>query len=66
MTPKEKAAELLEKMKFNCKECDFEFNAKQCALITVDEIIEIAIELNVVTNIFSKKWIEVKKEIEAL
>jgi hypothetical protein len=34
---KEKAKELVEKFTFNCRECD---NAKQCALIAVNQIIE--------------------------
>jgi hypothetical protein len=60
MIPKEKAKELVESFTFNCRECD---NAKQCALICVDEI------LNAVTTIADKKyeyWQEVKKEIELL
>ena len=39
-TQKEKAKELVERFTFFCRECDFEDNAKQCALISVDEIIE--------------------------
>ena len=39
MIPKEKAEKLIEKFTFICKECDYEWNAKQCALIAVDEII---------------------------
>lgn len=39
MTPKEKAIELVESMAFNCRECDYEFKAKQCALIAVEEIL---------------------------
>jgi hypothetical protein len=71
MTPKEKAVELVEKMwvyalpneNGTCQK-----NAKQCALIAVDEIIEMYNELNV--NGFLKPnsigFIidEVKKEIE--
>jgi hypothetical protein len=37
MTPKEKAKELVDRFAFNCRECD---NARQCALIAVDEILE--------------------------
>jgi hypothetical protein len=40
MTPKEKARELVEAMAFSCRECDYESKAKQCALITVDEILK--------------------------
>jgi hypothetical protein len=36
-TAKEKAKELVENFTFNCRECD---NAKQCALIAVNQIIE--------------------------
>ena len=36
MTPaKEKAKELFDKFTFNCRECDYEDNAKQCAIIAV-------------------------------
>jgi len=40
MTAKEKAERLLDRMKFNCRECDNDFKAKQCALIAVEEIIK--------------------------
>jgi hypothetical protein len=36
-------------------------DAKVCALITVDEVLE-----NSHTNVFTKYWEEVKKEIELL
>lgn len=39
MTPKEKALELIDKFTFRCEECNYDWNAKQCALIAVDEII---------------------------
>jgi len=58
MEPKEKAQELIESMAFSCRECDYEAKAKECALIAVDEI------LNLRSNI--AYWQEVKKEIEAL
>jgi hypothetical protein len=38
MTAEEKAKELVDKFTFNCRECD---NAKQYALIAVDEILDI-------------------------
>jgi hypothetical protein len=72
MTPKDKAIQLVEDFTFNCKECDYEAKAKQCALIAVDEILKgivpkydderYAFELG--GNQFY--WADVKKEIEAL
>jgi len=60
MTPKEKAKELVEAMAFSCRECDYEAKAKQCALIAVNEILEI--------NPYKARnyWQEVKQEIEKL
>jgi hypothetical protein len=67
MTPKEKAEELLDKMKFNCRECDNDFKAKQCALIAVDEILfALKYDMNEPTNGSIKYWQEVKQEIEKL
>jgi hypothetical protein len=65
MTPKQKAQELIESMAFSCRECDYEAKAKQCALIAVDEI------LNVIIGSYDYElekiyWQDVKKEIEAL
>jgi len=58
MTAKEKAMEIA--MKFDKKgETD---NAKQCALICVDEILETYIDLDPKLNY----WQEVKKEISRL
>lgn len=37
MTPKGKAKQLVEKYTFSCRECD---NAKQCAQMEVDALIE--------------------------
>jgi hypothetical protein len=78
MTPaKEKAKELVDKFKYNTRAWnetngwqDCSYNAKQCALIAVDEIIT-AIE-NVFTKSVSKLnstyryYQEVKTEIEKL
>jgi hypothetical protein len=78
MTPaKEKAKELVDKFKYNTRAWnetngwqDCSYNAKQCALIAVDEIIT-AIE-NVFTKSVAKLnstyryWQEVKTEIEKL
>ena len=66
MTPKEKAKDLLNKYYsdkcFNGNYAE-DYNAKQCALIAVDEI------LKAVTTIADKKYdyfIKVKQEIEKL
>ena len=39
MTPQEKAKELINKFTFQCKECDYNWNAKQCALICCNEVL---------------------------
>jgi hypothetical protein len=65
MTPKEKAQELVESMAFSCRECDYEAKAKQCALITLDEIIE-ALKNNATNSASWKYFEEVKQEIEKL
>jgi hypothetical protein len=60
MTPKEKAEELLDKMTMEIGK----FNAKQCALIAVDEILEsnmINLHLHQIDY-----WEEVKQEIKLL
>jgi len=62
MTPKEKAQELVEKFNKNEKlfhSIDF-YQAKQCALIAVNEI------LDVCKTYLSPYYLEVKKEIEKL
>ncbi len=64
-TPKEKAQELVESMAFSCRECDYEAKAKQCALITLDEIIE-ALKNNAANSASWKYFEEVKQEIEKL
>lgn len=65
MTPKEKAEELVNRMLKNTLESHY--YAKQCALITVDEIID-AIDWHEyeVPNDQLKFWFEVIKEIENL
>jgi len=64
MTPKEKAEELFDK--FNNPDrtkYPYVHNAQQCALIAVDEMIEVAKSLTMET----KEWYEeVKQEIEKL
>ena len=75
MTPKEKAEELVERMAYSCRECDYEFKAKQCALIAVDEILWVTSTkeswFNVKgkyeeRNLLNPYWVEVKQEIENL
>lgn len=66
MEPKLKAKELVEKFTFICRECDYNWNAKQCALISVVEIINNNPHSNPFnTDVYSTMdyWIEVKKEI---
>lgn len=63
MTPKEKAYEIVERMVITCRECDFMWNAKQCALIAVNEILEISEHESPSTYVY---YMEVKKEIEKL
>lgn len=63
MTPKEKAQELVDKFNYESKHY-LMLDAKQCALIAVDEIID-AIE-NVYEhdwNLLYPYWTEVKQEI---
>jgi hypothetical protein len=61
MTPKEKAIELIKKMKFATDEFGYiNINTerhKQCALIAVDELIK---------ETGSKYWYDVKRELENL
>ena len=88
MTPQEKAKELVYKYKdapFNCLGCDMPYcdipctmlnieESKKCALITVDEILELTkrptynpFDWNEVTGVrYDKYWLEVKQEIERL
>ena len=76
MTPREKAKELFRKFIAPTQQWDDvdgyitdEYNAKQCALITVNEIINSNPHSNPMnTNGFSTMayWMEVKQEIEKL
>jgi hypothetical protein len=69
MTPKEKARELVEAMAFSCRECDYEAKAKQCALITVDEILDLKHIVTLRRNMHEMEleyWQEVKNEINKL
>jgi hypothetical protein len=68
MTPKEKAQELFDKYNLSfagviSNEEDWEFLAKQCALIAVDEVIN---SMTVATSVHLPYWKQVKHEIEKL
>jgi hypothetical protein len=74
MTPKEKAKELLDKYYIICQEFTEEIQcsiqAKQCALIAVDElIISTCVSSRVKSDFINydrQYWQEVKQEIEKL
>jgi hypothetical protein len=84
MTPKEKAEELVEKFKFETKRSEIvndlllgdisvvfkHYKAKQCALIAVDEILNIKPNNPFIVNGYYKApiqyWREVKQEIEKI
>ncbi len=63
MTPREKAVELVHK--FGMENQYYE-RAKQCALIAVDEILNVTAGLNSWIGGFQSYWEEVKQEIEKL
>jgi hypothetical protein len=72
MTPKEKAKELFNKYLEYTKEwneidgyVNNEYDAKQCALIAVDEIM-IYLDAIMLPNPFKQYWNKVKNEIEKL
>ena len=65
MTPKQKAQELVNKFSYYTTDWDYLIKAKECALMSVDLVIEVE------TNIFKGKvyksyWQYVKQEIEKL
>ena len=62
---KEKAREILIKMQFQKEPLKFE-QAKQCALIAVDEILNVKSFLKSMPLQDVKYWQEVKQEIEKL
>lgn len=80
MTPQEKAKELIDNFTFRCEECNYDWNAKQCALIAVNEIIESRkadpdfddTKLGIVTHYIAPHplrlsyWAKVREEIEKL
>jgi hypothetical protein len=61
MTPKEKAKELFDKYTKFQNGYGYEYKAKQCALIAVDELI-----LYAHNNYYHNYWQEVKQEINNL
>jgi len=63
MTPKEKAKELVDKFTFRREECDYYWNAKLCALIALNEIINAGKDVDEFSDSY---WQEVKQEIEKL
>jgi hypothetical protein len=71
MTSKEKAIELVDKFKLSfagviSNDEDWETLAKQCAFISVDEIIEALHEHHWQNRLIIDYWKEVKQEIEKL
>jgi len=66
MSPKEKAIDLENKMLFCYQGHIDEYTAKQCALIAVDEILNVTAGLNGWIGGFQSYWEEVKQEIEKL
>lgn len=71
MTPKDKAEELFGKFAMYLRAnlmYDEEANedAKQCALIAVDEILEETMERDGMRVITNQYWLEVKQELEKL
>ena len=68
MTPREKAAQLIVDYQIKCKSLNYD-EAKQCALIAVDEIIE-QCEFDVIYDVLNQRYMdklnyldEVKQEI---
>jgi len=70
MTPKEKAIELFDKYDYILWKEYNNFEAKRCALIAVDEIINTGLLSNqpikhqAIADIHTEYWKEVKQEIE--
>jgi hypothetical protein len=63
MTPQKKAKELVDK--FSAVPLLDSYEAKQCALVAVDEIIQ-EMDNVMLPNPFKQYWNEVKQEIEKL
>ena len=69
MTPKDKAVELINKMYYTQSSPTYWVQAKECALLAVDNIILANPHSNPFnTDVYStmEYWLEVKKEIEKL
>lgn len=66
MTPKEKAFELVQKMRVHSPVWEIKGDAKQCALIAVDEIIKECTDGYSYSDYRKNYWQEVKHEIEKL
>jgi hypothetical protein len=66
LNPKEKAKELVEQFTFRCEECDYDWNAKQCALIAINELINDCDASSPFEEQRLTYWQEVKQEIEQL
>ena len=64
MIPKDKAKELVHKMYGDEFDYMTEGQAKQCALIAVDEILKVSIFFKLIAE--TEYWNEVKEEIEKL
>lgn len=62
MTPKEKAQDLIDKMTFETHS----YNAKHCAMVAVNEILEDKVEIDGMRVINDSYWMEVKQELEKL
>lgn len=62
MTPKEKAKDLIDKMTFETHS----YNAKHCAMVAVNEILEDKVEIDGMRVINDSYWMEVKQELEKL
>lgn len=62
MTPKEKALDLIDKMTFETHS----YNAKHCAMVAVNEILEDKVEIDGMRVINDSYWMKVKQELEKL
>ena len=65
MTPREKASQLIVDYQIKCKSLNYN-EAKQCALIAVDEILKDREEIDGMRIINDPYWMEVKQEIKKL
>lgn len=75
MTPREEASKLIVNYQLKCKSLDYQ-QAKECALIAVDEILNSWYPVNIhsgyefnhdnLTTSFNEYWEQVKEEIKKL